>query len=216
MATLKDKHLPVVKNLYYGEKMSMQSVASRLGISIDAVSYFMRRHRLERRSVLENEVIKFDKKPLSYRLKNKLSTFENKLKLAGIMLYWGEGYKTIKSKGIDFANSDVSMIVAFINFLRQICGVDERRLRVLLYCYSNQNPESLIDFWSKLTKIPKSQFTKPYVRHDFHPDKEGKMKYGMVHIRYSDKKLLTLLLEWIDEFKREYCVDGGVVNRNRL
>ena len=52
--------------------MSMQSVASRLGISIDAVSYFMRRHRLERRRVLENEVIKFDKKPLSYRLKNKL------------------------------------------------------------------------------------------------------------------------------------------------
>lgn len=216
MATLKANHLSIIEDLYYGKEMSMQAIASKLGVSIDAVCYFMRKYHLRRRTVSENEVIKFEKKPLSYRIKNKLSVFEKRLKLAGVMLYWAEGYKTAKSMGIDFANSDLTMIVVFINFLRKVCGVDENRLRVLLYCYSNQNVNELVDFWSKTTKIPKSQFTKPYVRDDFNPAKEGKMKYGMVHIRYSDKKLLALLMEWISEFKKEYCVGTQVVNEDWL
>ena len=210
MATLGSKHLPIIKQLYYKKRMSMQDIAYELNISIDAVCYFMRRYRLTRRTVSENEAIKFERKPLSYRIKNKLSLSEDKLKLAGIMLYWAEGYKTKKSHGIDFTNSDIDMIVVFINFLRKICGIDEKRLRVLLYCYSNQNAERLIDFWNKITKIPKSQFTKPYIRNDFRLDKRDKMKYGMVHIRYSDKKLLALLLEWINEFKNKHCVGSPV------
>lgn len=196
--------------------MSMQAIASRLGISIDAVCYFMRKHSLKRRTTSESGTIKFERKPLSYRINNKLSTSGKKLKLAGIMLYWAEDYKTAKSNGIDFANSDINMVITFVNFLRKTCGIDEKRLRVLLYCYSNQNSKRLIDFWSNLIKIPKSQFTKPYVRNDFRPGKESKMKYGMVHIRYSDKKLLTLLMEWIDEFKREFCVGTQVVNEGGL
>ena len=194
----------------------MQDVAEKLNVSIDAVSYFMRKNLLERRSVSENSALLFGRKPLSYKIKGTLSTSEIELKIAGVMLYWAEGYKTSKSKGVDLANADPFMIETFVKFLRVICGVDHRRLRVLLYCYSNQNTEQLIDFWSKLTKIPKSQFTRPYIREDFRKEKEGKMKYGMVHVRYADKKLLYQVMHWIEEFKLKHCVGTQVVNGDWL
>ena len=194
----------------------MREVASRLGVSIDVVCYFMRKNNLARRSVVENETIKFERKPLSYKLRQVLGKFEENLKLAGVMLYWAEGYKTSKSKGIDFANANPLMVGTFVRFLKEICGVEQRRLRVLLYCYSNQNTDKLIDFWTKLTRIPRGQFTKPYVRHDFRKEKSDKMKYGMVHIRYADKKLLAQVMGWIVEFQKKYCVGTQVVNEDAL
>jgi len=74
---------------------------------------------------------------------------------------------------------------------------------VYLYCYSNQSIELLLNYWYKLTNIPKSQFSKPYVRNDFLPEKSGKMEYGMVHIRYADKKLLYQIDNWIKEYGKK-------------
>lgn len=205
MARIKEGQLNKVKSLYYEEGLSMNDVARELGVSIDAVCYFMRKNLLQRRAGAENSALLFSRKPLSYKIKENLSVYDLELRNAGIMLYWAEGYKTMKSNSVDFANSDPIMVVTFVNFLRKICGVDPKRFRVLLYCYSNQQPSELIDFWSKITKIPKSQFTKPYVRRDFRPGKEGKMKYGMVHIRYSDKKLLFQIMEWIREVQNKFA-----------
>lgn len=216
MATLNNDYLPKLKKLYYEDKLSMEAIASSFGVSTDAVSYFMRKHSLVRRTASENEVIKFARKPLSYTLRTPKNESDRNLKIAGAILYWAEGYKTEKSKGIDFANADPMMVKVFVRFLREICGVDSRKMRVLLYCYSNQNVEKLIDFWSKMTRIPRSQFTKPYVRKDFREEQKGKMRYGMVHIRYSDKKLLAQVMQWIQEFKEKNCVGTQVVNEDTL
>jgi len=62
------------------------------------------------------------------------------------MLYWAEGFQSEKAKMIDFANSKPEMISLFLKFLRQICGIDENRLRAYLYCYENQSPQKLIKF----------------------------------------------------------------------
>lgn len=132
--------------------------------------------------------------------------------VAGVMLYWGEGSQWAGERIVDFANSNPAMIKVFIHFLREICGVEEKRLRCYLYCYSTQSVDDLIEFWSSLTVIPKVQFTKPYVRHDFNPDKIGKMPHGLIHIRYGDKKLLTLFREWIKNTS-ENLINGQVAER---
>jgi len=183
----------------------MKEIASSLGISIDAVCYFMRKYGLRRRSFSESKRLNFLKKRSSYMILESLSSEQEKLKLIGIVLYLCEGYKAEKSSGIDLANCDPEIIVVFVKFLRTICRVDEKRLRVLLYCYSNQNPKKLIQYWSRLTKISKNQFSKPYVRTDFQIAKSSKMPYGLVHIRYSDKKLLGVMRGWITEFKNKYA-----------
>ena len=200
MANISDDKLKLITNFYYDKNLSMREIAEKLDISIDAVVYFMRKNKIPRRSLSETNALLFKNKKPSFQENNKLSLFEEKLKITGLVLYWGEGYKTIKSSGVDFANSDPDMIYVFVKFLRKIYRVDEKRFRILLYCYADQNIKPLIDFWSKLTGISKRQFSKPYVRKDFRKDGR-KMKYGMVHIRYADKKLFLSIMKSVEEVK---------------
>lgn len=196
-STIAPEYLAKVRQLYSEQSKSAREISEQLEVSIDAVYYFLRRHKIPRRTATEQNSLRFKRQPLSFTIKNKLSHFDQELFIAGVMLYWGEGSKWKGETTVDFANSDPQMVVVFVNFLRQICGVNEKRLRCYFYCYQNQNIEKIIRFWSRTTGIPVDQFTKPYVRKDYRPSKVGKMPYGLIHIRYSDKKLLDMLREWI-------------------
>ncbi|MEX2033142.1 MAG: hypothetical protein WD889_01095 [Candidatus Colwellbacteria bacterium] len=205
MATLSHDKLKLIQDLYYTEKLSAREIAKSLNVSLDAVYYFMRSNGLKRRNYSEFNLVRFEKKTPSFILRKKLSAKDKELKALGTMLYWAEGFQASYADIIDFTNSKPAMILLFLKFLRRICGINESKLRVYLYCYSNQDVKSLINYWSKATKISKSQFTKPYVREDFRPEKAGKMKYGLIHIRYYDKKLLELIRKWIEEYIEEYA-----------
>ena len=86
-----------------------------------------------------------------------------------------------------------------------------------MYLYEGQDIEEMKSFWSNFLSIPKEQFTKPYIKKkDAHVSIRGpRMIHGLVHIKYSDKKLLEQVLVWIQEYKQK-CVGGGVVNRGWL
>lgn len=195
-----------VKDLYYNKGLSAREVGECHKRSINSIYRFMRKHNLERRAPFETNRIAYLKQPLSYKIKQNLTTKQEKLKIAGIMLYWAEGAKlnlNNRNYTIDFANSNTEMVKLFVNFLRTICGIDENRLRLHLYCYGDQDIERLKRYWSRITKISKNKFIKPYVRNDFKKEKSGKMKYGLIHIRYSDKKLFLQIQDWIKQYPDE-------------
>lgn len=201
MAAISKEKISIVKDLYYKKRFSVQDVANKLNVSIDAVFYCMRKSGFKRRKRQESNSINFERSALSFRLK-KLNTEKLRvLKVIGIMLYWGEGGKSDKAMTVDFANSDKDMIALFLRFLREVCGVDESRLRVLPYFYANHDIKKNINYWHEITKISKKQFTKPYIRKDYDEEKKHKMPYGLIHIRYADKRLLRLLKKWIEDYK---------------
>ena len=214
MATIPVERMEEVRELYYEKKLTASQVAKDMNVSLDAVFYFMRHHKLPRRSKKEANANRFAHAKLSFDPVGIMSPEKEKLKMMAVMLYWAEGFKN-GAHGVDFANSDPTMILLFTRFLREICRVKEEKLRAYLYCHANQSTAELIEFWSELTGIPKSQFVKPYVREDFDPRKANKMKKGLLHVRYYDKKLLALILGWIGEYSAELQVStgGGVVNR---
>jgi hypothetical protein len=201
MATLDKKSVEKVRKLYYDKQLCVNDVAKKLGVSIDAVFYCMRKNGFSRRKKHESNLIRYERSKPSFTPKKISNERLRNLRAIGTMLYWGEGAKSEKMKIVDFANSDKDMIILFLKFLREICGVDERRLRVFPYFYANQNIEKNISFWTKITKIKKAQFTKPYIRNDFDESKKYKMPHGLIHIRYADKKLLRLIKNWIEEYK---------------
>jgi len=196
-----------LKELYLEEGRSMIDISRYFNVSIDVVAYSMRKYNIPRRSLKEASKKSFENKKPSF-FKNKIGGVQkitSEIILA--MLYWGEGFKgDVDSdySSLDFANSDPGMIQLYIKMLRTLYKLDEKRLRVFLYCYSNQNQIELIKFWSKLTKIPKTQFTKPYIRNIVNKNNRV-MKYGLVHIRYSDKKLLKEIKNLIDYVKVKYA-----------
>jgi transcriptional regulator with XRE-family HTH domain len=85
---------------------------------------------------------------------------ERELLVLGLALYAGEGSKT--DGDVTFANSDPRLIWLHLKWLRRFFDVDESRLRVKLYLHEGLDLEAANGFWSELTQIPASQFTKPY------------------------------------------------------
>jgi len=179
----------------------MREIAELLGVSTDAVVYFMRRQGIARRTPSENNAIRFEQKHPSFKVKSSTNKY---LEAFGTALYWAEGAKSKSAGGIDFANSDPKMIAFFLAFLRDRYTLDEKRLRVFLYCHSRKDIQNLIRFWSHLTRIPHSQFTNPYIQSGS-DSKKHKMPYGLVHIRYYDKKLLNDVKNLIQSYVRGYA-----------
>lgn len=184
--------------LKYVSGMSMREVGNKLGVSVSTIYHAMKRHGIVRRKPSDTNSINFLKSPLSFSIKTKLNTNERLLKVAGLMLYWAEGSKRGKFV-VDFANCDEKMISLFLKFLRIIYDVREKKLRIFLYCYSDQDSAQLINYWSDLTKIPRPQFTKPYVKKAPDSRVHGKMEHGLVHIRYADMRLHSKIMQDIGE-----------------
>ncbi len=200
----------------YRSGLSAQQVADHFEVSLDATFYALRRLKVARRTSQQTNHLRFEAKPHSYRLKTKLTSEEERLKVAAIMLYWAEGYKIGKGT-VDFANSDPDMVLIFWKFLAEICGVDHSKIRLYLYAYEGQDVEKLIQYWCKFLGLPRKHFTKPYIKKATETvgPRGSRMIHGLVHIRYCDTKLLRQILVWIDEY-RQKCVDGRVVNCTAL
>ena len=185
----------------YGSGLSMKQISDRLCMSCPKVRYSLEIQGINRRNHSDSSQMlhstKFGKKQCL--VKRSFSEDEDKLRIAGTMLYWGEGTK--QGGSVVFSNSDPQMIRFFLSFLRTICNIDEKRLRILLHIYDDQKEDELKKFWSKITDIPKAQYSKT----TFHRNTKGTYKkksvYGTVSLRYSDKKLLDIINNWISGYK---------------
>ena len=187
-----------IKKLYLDEKRTVKGIADTLGISFWKVYALMKKNDIPRRNFSEANYLHYDRCKPKFLINEMPDTSDMHLKIAGVMLYWAEGTK--KGCTVDFANSDPEMIKVFLRFLREICGIAEKRLRAYLYTFSDQNIDELKTYWSKITQIPLSQFTKPYVRKVNSHLTDRRMPYGVIHIRYNDKRLLESIKRWINEY----------------
>ena len=182
----------------------MRVVAEHYKVSIDAVTYVLRKSAIPRRSFIEANRISFESKLASFSLK---SERDKELEIIGVMLYWAEGYKRETASGVDFTNSDPDMVLLFLKFMQSRYVLDENRLHFSLYYYSDQDLSEVIKFWCKKLKVSKSQFKNHYMKKDPQTNKR-KMAYGVLHIRYNDKKMLRDILNLIESYKTQYASVG--------
>lgn len=187
-----------IKKLYL-QNYSGPDIAKKLNINIRWVYRCLERQNIQRRTAAVQNKIRFEKSPLSFELKSKLSRQEKELLIAACMLYYGEGAKG--GQTVDFANSDSVTLQIFLKFLKEICCIDQKKLRFYLYCFSDQNKENLIKFWCRKLKVKKSSFTKPYIKRADNSFRRT-MANGVLHIRYCDVRLLNKILEIIKELSR--------------
>jgi predicted DNA-binding protein YlxM (UPF0122 family) len=146
MSTIPKHKLNIIKKLYYEKGHSMKDIAKKFDVSLKTVSRFMENNNLKRRNLKEANSNTFKHKSLSFKIRTNLKDKDKELFIKAIMIYWCEGAKSIKSHTVDLANCDPEMLKLFMLFLRKICRVDENRIRIYLYCYSNQNIENNIGY----------------------------------------------------------------------
>jgi hypothetical protein len=86
------------------------------------------------------------------------------LLIAGIALYWGEGFKNKHEHRLGFCNSDPKMIRFYIKWLEKSVGVKKDNIiaRLTLNESYKEKTESIENYWLKITGLQKTQFTKTF------------------------------------------------------
>lgn len=211
-----------VKNkaiLLRGKGFSFREISEKLGISKSTASLWLRDIKLSRiakrriyklgvdgRNRGNNSVqdrIKSEDSGILSKVKNSInqcSLLKNDLKVVCALLYWCEGGKTEKST-LSFINSDPKLVKYFIDTFRKAFDVDENRFRVLLHVHNYHDIKKQIKFWSRITKIPKTQFTKPYNKPN--TGKRIKEDYqGCISIRYYGHEIRQEMMFLIKEISQ--------------
>lgn len=109
------------------------------------------------RDIAKQKIISLSKRELQ-----KLSTRE--IFIAGVALYWAEGFKHTAESRIGFCNSDPQMIKFMMLFLKRCMGVESEDIspRLTLNIAFKNKTEIIQKYWSKYLGIPEGQFTKPF------------------------------------------------------
>ena len=103
--------------------------------------------------------------------------------MLGLGLYVGEGSKTAEIIG--FVNADPSVINLMIRWFTEAIGLPKANLRIRLHLYPDSDERRSLQYWSKITTIPVSQFQKTSFdrRTDKKAIKSGKLLHGTAHLR---------------------------------
>jgi len=115
------------------------------------------------------------------------------------ILYWGEGSK----RSCEFINSDGRMIQTYLFALRKVFNVQEKDIKPTLRIFSGMNRSECLNYWSKITRIPKHRFI---IRFN-DGSTRGKTKYGMCRITIKKGgNFLKLIQSLIDQFYEEKII----------
>lgn len=147
------------------------------------------------------------------KAKKQINDFsQNELLLLGVSLYWAEGYKKLFVKNgrelthhpVSFTNSDPEMVKMFLRFIREICKVDEKRIKASVRIFEHQNEKQLIKYWQDITGIMEENFGKVYV--GVSKSSQGKrpynrLPYGTIQVRIGSTELFHRILGWIEGLK---------------
>jgi hypothetical protein len=125
-------------------RQKSRSYAGRL----KAVEY-LKRQRIEATKELRNEGVKEIKK-----------LTDREFFMAGIGLYWGEGYR--KHETIGFTSKDEKIIKFIISWFKKFLKIKTTDfiLRVSINRSHKSRTKEIENYWSSVTKVPTKQFTK--------------------------------------------------------
>ncbi len=147
-------------------------------------SYKGRMKFLERiRKIRKEETIKLKKEGIKEIGKiNKRDLF-----IGGVALYWAEGTKSPNAEETSFSNSSPQMILWILKWFREVCGVSKDRfiIQIRINKIHKNRVSEIENYWSKLLKIPFSQFTKTILIRSkvkkVYP--ENNLYYGTVRVK---------------------------------
>ena len=216
MKTEKKKKSLELRKLGY----SLGEIAEKLSVSKSTVSLWTKKVvvsgegviKIKERSRLANikssEVLhnrKLDRLDLvekeSESLINRIKLNKDLALVALSIMYWCEGTKADSS--VRFTNSDPELVRMFMKSFRQSFDIDEAKIRICVHLHDYHNEEEICNFWSEITKIPRSQFNKSYQKNSNHLFKKEGYK-GCVRVSYHDAHISRVILSFAKKLIRLY------------
>lgn len=190
---------------------SINEIASRLKVSKSTISLWTSNEKITptgKRRILLRQIrarkkafrtIKMHRDTIRKMIFRRASTIFSKIKLSSDLnkllcsiFLWTEGGKSATNR-VSFTNSDPLMVITFLSLFRRSFELDESKLRALVHIHEYHDEQEILDFWSRMTKIPRHQFTKSYLKP--HTRKRIRKDYkGSILIRYYDYQVARELI----------------------
>jgi len=127
--------------------------------------------------------------------------------IAGIAMYCSEGVTSSNSDEVSFSNSDPGMILLMLKWFKEVCSVLNNQvvIQIRVNKIHKHRIKEIENYWSNLTKIPLSQFTKTILikskSKKVYP--EGDTYYGTIRIKIRrGTQLRRKINGWIEGLTR--------------
>lgn len=119
--------------------------------------------RTERfRQTYHDKLISRLNRVLEFQRKEILPLTKKELFLTGIFLYWGEGSK--QRGRVSISNTDPRVILFSLYWMTKSLKIPKKKIKIRLHLYSDMDIGEEIAFWSNTLRIPREQFTPPYIK----------------------------------------------------
>ena len=202
---------------------SLKMIMEKLGVSKSTAAYWCRNLKLtnEQQKLLKiisiesghrgrligaekNRQKKLESiKSATNEAKSLLGNVSNRdILLIGIALYWAEGSKASTTSGFLFVNSDPIMIKFIYNWLEDVLKVPRADIygQVSINEIHKSREEKILNFWSNLLDLPRSQFAKTFFMKVYqkkvysnHEEYYGVFRIGVRRSSYLKYKTLALI-----------------------
>src|SRR3989344_251880 len=120
--------------------------------------------RIRKQAVQKELKLKNERRLLEEGTRETKSITRRELLIAGIALYWAEGFKNKHEHRLGFCNSDPEMIRFYLKWLKEILGVKNSDvvIRLTINQSYRDKTEDIENYWLKVTRMKKEQFTKAF------------------------------------------------------
>lgn len=134
--------------------------------------------------------------------KNQFTKFiKERLFIAGMTIYWGEGDSKLENGIIRASNSDPAMIKLFYEFLKAYLPEIVHRSRMYLILYPDLNDMDCRQYWSKKVGIPLDRFIKSSYIKGKHPT--NRLSYGIGTLAINSRAYKEKIITWLNLIKIE-------------
>ena len=189
----------------YSHGQSLAETAITLGCSVHKIKYWMSKYKIPTRSISDAVYLKLNPTGDPFKIKDDLSKDDMFLLGLGIGIYWGEGNKSEFTSALRVGNSDPGLINAFINFVKDIYGLENRRFSYSIICFNDSDPVTVRAYWSKQLKISPEKFGKiTVIPQQGKGTYRKKSLYGVCTVQANNIKLRKLVLEKIESLRKKY------------
>ncbi|MDO8520800.1 MAG: hypothetical protein Q7S52_01670 [bacterium] len=133
----------------------------------------------------------------------------DQLFVAALMLYVGEGDKSLANNMVRITNIEPKVLRIFYAFVKKYCPAEARKVRAWILLYPDLDPQACQKYWSRELGLPHESFYKSQVIQGRHKTK--KLHYGVGTITIGDKRLKVKLLRWIELVCQNIEQNAGMV-----
>ena len=188
----------VILKLYKDNLMSVQTIADYLNIKRASLDKAFTYYGIPLRSKQDQSYLQHGK---NFKIKTNMSLQDMHLYGLGIGLYWGEGNKT-DPYSVRLGNTDASLIVLFVKFLKEICRIHDDDIRFGLQLFNDADQQKSLAYWMTMLNCTSDSFHKTisaippqgkgtYTRRNMH---------GVLQVYVSNKKFKEWMMSEVNKY----------------